>query len=183
MDFSPTPGELELRRLVRTALADPAVRTALDAVLGSRQPDPDPRPLYRELGRHGVLAPHWPAEYGGLGTTAAEAAAAVAELTAAGVPDMPHVLSVQIVGAFLLTAGTPAQKSRHLPPLAAGTSLANVLYSEPDVGSDLASLSCTATPDGGGYRLDGVKVYGIGSARCELGLCAARTRVSDNRYD
>ncbi len=183
MDFGHTEREERLRAEVAAVLGEPPVREALDAVLADPAPEPDVRALYRELGRRGLLAAHWPVEYGGRGVSRAEAALVVAELVRAGVPDMQQVLSVQIVGSFLLAAGSEEQKRRHLPAMAAGERFATVLYTEPEVGSDLAAITTTAEPDGDGYRLSGVKVYGLKSGMSDIALCAARTRWGVSRYD
>lgn len=183
MDFGTSEREAALRAEVRAALTEPAVRAELDAVRVGGGREPDVRPLYRELGRRGLLAVGWPAEYGGRGLTQADAAAVIEELVHGGVPDMLHVLSVQIVGLFLLQAGSDEQKARHLPALAAGQRFATVLYTEPEVGSDLASLRTRAVRVDDGYRLSGVKVYGLKSGMSDLGLCAARTGDGPSKYD
>ncbi|MFF8393074.1 acyl-CoA dehydrogenase family protein [Streptomyces sp. NPDC016172] len=171
-----------MRREVRDVLALPESREALSSLAG--EPEPDARPLYRILGRHGLLAVSWPAAYGGRDADHTEAAAVIEELVHGGVPDMLHVLSVQIVGLFLLQAGSEEQKARYLPALAAGERFATVLYTEPDVGSDLASLGTRAIREGdGGYRLSGTKVYGLKSGFSDVGLCAARTGEGSNKYD
>jgi alkylation response protein AidB-like acyl-CoA dehydrogenase len=100
-----------------------------------------------------------------------------------GVPDLTHVLSIDIVGLFLLLAGTPEQKARFLPPLARGEAAATVIYTEPDSGSDLSSLQTRAEPDGDGWRLYGRKVYSMKCEFADYALCAARTKVTDNKFD
>ncbi|HEX8008721.1 MAG TPA: acyl-CoA dehydrogenase family protein [Trebonia sp.] len=183
MHFASNGSERAFRAEVRDVLANPTVRDALDAVRSSGDREPDVRPLYRELGRHGLLAVSWPVEYGGRGASHADAAAVIEELVRGGVPDMLHVLSVQIVGLFLLQAGSAEQKARYLPAMAAGDRFATVLYTEPEVGSDLAALSTVAVRDGDGYRLRGVKVYGLKSGMSDLALCAARTGPGATKYD
>ncbi|MGC5033781.1 acyl-CoA dehydrogenase family protein [Micromonospora sp. DT229] len=182
MDFAETAQEAKLRAEVREVLAAPAVTAALQAVLGSPG-EADVRPLYRELGRHGLLAVSWPEAYGGRGARHTEAAAVIEELVHHGVPDMVHVLSIQIVGLFLLQAGSAEQQAALLPALASGERFATVLYTEPEVGSDLASLGTTATRQGDGWSLTGVKVWGLKSTMSDLALCAARTGDGSSRYD
>jgi alkylation response protein AidB-like acyl-CoA dehydrogenase len=172
-----------LRAEVRQVLARPEVREELARVRDGGLREPDVRPLYRALARHGLLAVSWPVGYGGRGAGHAEAAAVIEELVRGGVPDMLHVLSVQIVGLFLLQAGSPEQKARHLPAMAAGERYATVLYTEPEVGSDLASLRTIAVRDGDGYRITGTKVYGLKSGVSDLGLCAVRTSTGSSKYD
>ncbi len=183
MNFGDSGNETALRAEVHDVLAKPGVRDALTAVVTSAEPEPDVRPLYRALAQHGLLAVNWPVEYGGRGASHAEAAAVMEELVRGGVPDMLHVLSVQIVGLFLLQAGSDEQKATYLPRLASGERFATVLYTEPEVGSDLASLRTSAVPDGDGYRLSGVKVYGLKSGMSDIGLCAVRTGRGARKYE
>ena len=172
----------ELRDEVQRVLATDEVRAEL-AALAEGGPEPDVRPLYRAIARHGLLAPSWPVQYGGRGASHTEAAAVIEELVLGGVPDMLQVLSVQIVGLFLLQAGTEEQKVRYLPALASGERYATVLYTEPGVGSDLASLTTAAVRDGDGYRITGTKVYGLKSGVSDIGLCAVRTSTGATKYD
>lgn len=168
--------ESPLREEVRRFLAGPAVRDEL-AALNQLGPGEEPGHLeiYRALGRRGWLAANWPVEFGGLGLRAVDAAAVAEELSLAGVPDVAHVLSVDIVGAFLLLAGTDEQRSRYLPGLASGELIATVLYSEPEVGSDLGALRTRAERQGAGWRITGRKVYSQKSQFSRHALCAART--------
>lgn len=164
---------------VRALLAGPEARRAL----AKTRTDGDPRPLYRLLGEHRLLAVSWPRAYGGRELSARCAAAVVGELIAGGVPEVLHTLSVQICGNFLLTAGTEEQRAAALPGLASGRRAATVLYSEPGVGSDLSALRTTAVPTGnGGWRLTGHKVYSVGTALADFGLVAARTSVEPTAY-
>ena len=174
----------EYRRHVRTLLAAPPVRAELAALHARPGTDPDVRALYRELGRRGLLAVNWPTRYGGEGRDLLDAAVAGEELARAGVPDTLYVNTVQIVGLFLLMAGSEQQKAMHLPPLARGERFASVLYTEPGSGSDLGSLSTVAVPEAtGGWRLSGVKAYHLKSDLTDIGLCAARTGPAGGRYD
>jgi alkylation response protein AidB-like acyl-CoA dehydrogenase len=184
MDYGFSKEQELFRQEVRTLLADEPVRAAIGRLRGDDEPEPDVRPLYRELGRRGLLAPNWPTEYGGSGRGLVEAAIAAEELVRAGVPDTLHVNTIQIVGLFILMAGTPRQKAAHLPALARGERFASVLYTEPGCGSDLGSLATTARRDtDGDWRLSGVKVFSMKTHLADLGLCAARTGVPDSRYE
>lgn len=138
--------------------------------------------VYRRLGERGWLAVNWPAEHGGLGAGIVEKAILTEEMILHGVPDVVHTLSVDIVGLAIQRLGTEEQKRQWLPPIAAGDSVGCVLLSEPEVGSDLGSLSTRAEPDGDGWRLYGRKVYNLKSQFADLALCAARTTSSDVRF-
>jgi alkylation response protein AidB-like acyl-CoA dehydrogenase len=177
--------EQALREEVRHALSTAEMRSALGSyrAAAAAGEDPDPRPAYRLLGARRLLAVHWPREYGGRGQPPIDHAAVVEELTLAGVPDTLHTLSVQIVGSFLVSAATVAQRARWLPPLAAGELGAAVLYSEPEAGSDLTALSTRAEPaPDDGWRLTGRKVYGVQTRYAGVGLCLARTADAATPY-
>lgn len=182
LTYTAAPDRTSPRAQVRAALAEPEVQELLDRLATPGVREPDVRPLYRALGRRGLLAVNWPEEYGGLGLGLADAAAVAEELVRAGVPDTLHVNSVQIVGLFLLMAGTPEQKSRHLPALADGTAFASVLYTEPGTGSDLAALETVATAYDGGFELTGTKSFSLKSDITDIALCAARTGEPGGRY-
>ncbi|GAB1823635.1 acyl-CoA dehydrogenase family protein [Herbidospora sp. RD11066] len=168
----------EVRRTLRSAEVQAAVREATS----TGGVEKDQRPLYRLLGDLGLLAVHWPVEFGGAGRPLTDAAIVAEELVRAGVPDTLHVNTIQIVGQFLLMAGTDEQKRRHLPALARGERFASVLYTEPDAGSDLGALRTVAEPDGDGYRVTGTKVFSLKTRFVDLGLCAARTTPDAGKY-
>lgn len=178
-----TAGQRVFRRQVRDFFAEDRVRRAVDA-LQDHAPGEESGLLevYRWLGERGWLAASWPVEYGGLGLTAVEAGIVLEEMVFHGVPEDQHVLSIDTVGQFLLQAGTPEQRARHLPPLARGEQIATVLFTEPHCGSDLAALRTRAVPDGDGWRLTGRKVFNQKSQFGEFALCAARTSHGPVRY-
>ncbi|WP_432841891.1 acyl-CoA dehydrogenase family protein [Dactylosporangium sp. CA-092794] len=138
--------------------------------------------LHRRLGERGWLAPNWPPEYGGLGATIVEQAILSEELIRHWVPDNVHTLGIDIVGLALHLFGTGEQKARLLPGLARGETTASVLFSEPEIGSDLASLTTRAEPDGDGWRLYGRKVYSMKTHLSDFALCAARTSSGPVSY-
>ena len=81
----------------------------------------------------------------------------------------------EIIGTAILKGGTPQQKARWLPPIAAGERMCAVAVTEPDVGSDVAAVSTTARRDGGDWVLDGVKTWCTFAGRAEYLLVLART--------
>ncbi|MFE0704995.1 acyl-CoA dehydrogenase family protein [Streptomyces sp. NPDC058872] len=182
MRFGFTEDQERFRADVRKTLRSAAVQAEAAAATGAFGVEPDARPLYRLLGELGLLAVHWPVEYGGQGRSLTDAAIVAEELVRAGVPDTFHVNTVQIVGQFLLMAGSDEQKRRYLPAIARGESFASVLYTEPDAGSDLGGLRAVAEPDGDGYRITGTKVFSLKTRFVDLGLCAARTTQGTGKY-
>lgn len=181
--FGESDEQAAWREQVRAELAGPVIGEAIAALRADPAREPDIRPVYRAVGERGLLAVDWPEKYGGRGMTAVEAAIVTEELFRAGVPDNVFVNTVQIVGRFLLLAGTPAQKERYLPAIARGEMFASILYTEPGVGSDLASLRTTAVPYGDGYRLTGTKVFTLKGHLTHIALCAARTGEEGSRYE
>jgi alkylation response protein AidB-like acyl-CoA dehydrogenase len=175
MDFGLTAETIHFRGRVRDVLAEPEICVLATRLTQVADGDQGERELYRLLGKAGILGVSWPAEYGGQGMGFEHAALVGEELGRAGIPDSLYVNGIQTVGQLLLAAGTSAQKARLLPGLASGELLACVLYSEPDTGSDLASLTCAATHTDDGFELTGTKVFGLKCGLADIGLCAART--------
>jgi len=182
MDFGLTDRHEQYRDEVRHELRGAAVQAALADVPVGDIGGPELRRLYRLLGERGLLAPHWPAEYGGQGRTFAEGIIVAEELVRSGIPDTLHISTIQIVGQFLLLIGTPEQKRRYLPGMARGDAYVSVLFTEPESGSDLGSLSTVAEPDGTGFLISGTKVFNLKAQLAAYALCAARTTHGDSKY-
>lgn len=184
MDFALTQEQQQFRGTIQSFFAEQRVQAILQA-LDRAQPreEEHPRQIYQWLGERGWLAAHWPREYGGLGKTAIEAAIVSEEMALAGVPDTIHVNTIDIVGTFLLLAGTPEQKRRLLLPMARGDMVISVLYTEAGAGSDLSALTTRAQYDGTRFKLYGRKIYSLKSFLAEYGLAAVRTQVTGNPYE
>jgi alkylation response protein AidB-like acyl-CoA dehydrogenase len=183
MELSLSPEQRDFQAEVRAFLRTPEVREELARVWEApRREEIHPERVYRWLGERGWLAVNWPKPFGGLGKTMVEASIVGEEMIFNGVPDTVHVNTVDIIGFFLLLVATPAQKQRLLLPIARGELNISVLYSEPGVGSDLASLQTRAERDGDGFRLYGTKVFSLRTQFSTYGLCAARTNFQADRY-
>ena len=143
----------------------PAVRTWLAA---------HPRPSGRELARAGWVAPHWPAPWGHDAGVAFQLAVDE-ELQRAGVtlPDNP--IGIGWAGPTILAAGTDEQRDRHLLPLLSGEEVWCQLFSEPDAGSDLASLTTRAELDGDEWVVTGRKIWSTSADVAAFGILLART--------
>jgi alkylation response protein AidB-like acyl-CoA dehydrogenase len=178
-----TPEQQQFRADVCRLLSDDAVR---EEVAQSRRvpygQEPGLLDVHRRLGKQGWLAVNWPERYGGGGATIVEKAILTEEMIRHGVPENVHSLGVDIVGNAINLFGTPEQKERFLPGLARGEITANVLFSEPGVGSDLASLSTRAEPEGDSWRLYGKKIYNMKAQHSDFALCAARTSTGPVNY-
>ncbi|HKE19166.1 MAG TPA: acyl-CoA dehydrogenase family protein [Kofleriaceae bacterium] len=112
------------------------------------------------LHRAGLLGFDVPREYGGQGVSPERAAVVGQELVRVRAPFMVNLLGLRWAGPTILTYGTEEQKRRLLPPLLAADEIWCQGFSEPGAGSDLASLTTRAEPDGaGGWRVTGHKVW------------------------
>lgn len=178
-------GEPELRDGIRDLLSRPDMHDELERVWStpSHEECPHPEKVYRELGARGWLAPHWPREYGGLGTSAYAAAVTAEELALHGVPDSVRVNTIDNAGATILAAGSEEQRRRYCPGMAAGETVFSVLFTEPHAGSDLGGITTSAEPVGGSWRLTGSKTWNARTSRAQFGICVARTQGhGDNAY-
>jgi alkylation response protein AidB-like acyl-CoA dehydrogenase len=117
----------------------------------------------------------WPETYGGRGTGPAEHYAVQEELARARAPELVGRIGVNLVGPTLLAHGTDAQKTRWLPAILPARELWCQLFSEPDAGSDLASVKTRATPVDDGWVLDGQKVWTSYAQFADWGICLARS--------
>ena len=174
----------ELRQEVRALLSSPEVQEELAGL--TRAADGSQihaRRAYAALGSAGLLAPHWPKEFGGRGGTTSDAAEVAEEMALAGVPDSAHVNTTLNIGETLLKFGNKQQKAAYLPAIASGTLVGCVLYSEPGVGSDLGALTTEAVPTDTGWELTGRKIWAVHVPDADLGVCAARVPGSGNRYE
>ncbi len=154
----------------RNAMSDEAFRQEFRAWLQTNYPeewrrpivlrlqDEDERRWLRMLHEHGWRLPTWPKEHGGMGLSLAKQLIYHEELErhgAARALDSGGVL----LGPVLIKYGTPEQQARFLPEIARGEVLWAQGYSEPNAGSDLASLRTTAVRDGDHYIINGTKIW------------------------
>ncbi len=107
----------------------------------------------------GWAVPTWPVEYGGRGLSALESAVVGEAFAAAGAPLTRATGGELLVGPTLLRFGTAIQKSRFLPPIAAGTETWCQGFSEPQAGSDLAAVATRAVRDGDEFVINGHKIW------------------------
>ncbi len=113
---------------------------------------------FMTLSRKGWLAPLWPREYGGMGLSLAKHLIYVEETERHGCARLPDH-AILMLGPLLIRFGTEAQKREHLPKILSGERIWCQGYSEPNAGSDLASLSTEAVLDGDCYVVNGQKIW------------------------
>ncbi len=174
-----TDAQLRLRDELRAyfaTLVTPAERAAL-AVDSHGE-------MYEEIiarmGRDGWLGLGWPVEYGGRGYGAVEQQIFVSEAVRADVPY--PVVTLQTVGPTLQRFGSPEQQRYFLPRILAGEVHFAIGYSEPDAGTDLASLRTRARREGDEYVIDGQKIYTTGAHRADYIWLACRTDPDAPRH-
>ena len=112
----------------------------------------------RILFERGWGAPSWPREFGGTGWTAIQRLIFDQECALASAPRVP-AMGLSLVAPIIIAYGTPAQQQRFLPGILSGTDLWCQGYSEPQAGSDLASLQTSAVRDGDAYVTQGTKIW------------------------
>lgn len=158
-----TPEQHRLRLQVRdyfNALMTPELRQRLR---GAESGD-EYRQTIRQMGRDGWLAVGWPKQHGGQGLSATEQLIFFEEANIAGAP-LPFV-TISTVGPALMEHGTPQQKAQFLPGIAAGETIFAIGYSEPQAGSDLATLKTQARLEGdlqtGHFVVNGNKLWTSG---------------------
>ncbi|NWJ70358.1 acyl-CoA dehydrogenase family protein [Pseudonocardia sp. ICBG1122] len=136
----------------------------------------------RRLGERGWLGMTIPTEYGGHGRTALERYVVTEELLAAGAPVAAHWISDRQIGPSLLRHGTEEQRRAFLPGIARGEVYFGIGMSEPDSGSDLASVRTRATRVDGGWRLSGTKVWTSGAHHAHAFFALVRTEPRDDAH-
>jgi alkylation response protein AidB-like acyl-CoA dehydrogenase len=167
--------------------SESAFREELRGWLAENPPTPEPeqggedahyawrRDWQRRLYDGGWAAPAWPQEYGGRGASLTESAIYFEELGRARVPLPANVLGLLLGGPTLMVWGSDEQKHRHLPPILSAEEIWCQGFSEPDAGSDLASLKTRAVKDGDQWVVSGQKVWTSGAQYSKWCMLVART--------
>lgn len=155
-------------------------------VEGSDQLEGDALTWRKRIGEKGWGAPTWPSEYGGGGLNHFEARVLQEEMNAAGAINPIPLLAgmgITMVGPTILEYGTEDQKQRHIPPLARGEVRWCVGYSEPNAGSDLASLTTKAEDNGDYWLINGQKTWTSGADISQWCGALVRTDPSAKKRD
>lgn len=166
------------------------IRTFLDEerAAGTWEPHPSSwgaynQDLTRKMGAKGWIGLTWPKEYGGAERSYLDRYVLTEELLAAGAPAGAHWVADRQSGPLILNFGTDHQKQTFLPPITRGESYFCIGMSEPDSGSDLASIRSRATKVDGGYRLSGTKIWTSWAHNANYIITLCRTEApSDNRH-
>jgi len=173
MDLRESPEQLELRKELRAYFAallpEEKRRKAGEEGVGGQYF----REVVKLLGQDGWLGIGWPKEYGGQGRSIEEQFVFFDEVQRAGLP-FPFV-TVNTVGPTLMKYGTEEQKERFLPGILAGDIVFAIGYTEPEAGTDLASLKTRAVLDGEDFVVDGNKIFTSGANTADYVWLACRT--------
>jgi alkylation response protein AidB-like acyl-CoA dehydrogenase len=171
-----------------------AFRTELRAWLAAhvpRAPVPDDedrrrdfqRAWQRELAGAGYVGIQWPREYGGRGASLNEQIIFTEEMARARAPEILDAVAVNIVGSVLIHAGSPAQRQRLLPRILPADDIWCLGFSEPNAGSDLASLKCRAERDGDHWVVSGQKVWSSKAHFADWLLLLVRTDSEARKHE
>ncbi|MFF4848360.1 acyl-CoA dehydrogenase family protein [Streptomyces sp. NPDC001194] len=166
MHLAPTEGQLRLRAELREYFHD--------LLPGGPPEDPAAqRALLRRIGADGLLGLGWPVEYGGQGRGPDEQFVFFDEAYRAGAP--VSMVTLNTVGPTLMKYGTPEQKDFFLPRILSGEIVFAIGYSEPEAGTDLASLRTRAVRDGADWVVDGQKIFTSNAQSADWIWLACRT--------
>jgi hypothetical protein len=160
----------EVRSFINEEIRQGTFIPHCDSWLGGFSPE-----FSRKIGERGWLGMTWPEEYGGHGRSALERFVVTEELLAAGAPVAAHWIGDRQTGPLLLRYGTELQRQKFLPKLAAGEIYFAIGLSEPDTGSDLASVRTTAKKVPNGWSVTGSKVWTSGAHRSHYMVTLLRT--------
>jgi alkylation response protein AidB-like acyl-CoA dehydrogenase len=174
MDFDLGDGAAALRSRLRDIIA----AHVADDWLGAFTDDPADldaaQRFCKVLAGEGLLTVAWPTEYGGGGGSLWDQTVVREEMWAHHEPRGAQYMGLNWVGPAIMAHGTPEQKRRHLPAIAAGDVIWCQGFSEPEAGSDLAALRTRAVPDGDGWQITGQKIWTSYAGMAQWCVLAAR---------
>ncbi|AFM19049.1 acyl-CoA dehydrogenase [Mycolicibacterium chubuense NBB4] len=175
MDFDMGKRADDLRRELR----DLVKQHVPDQFLGAFTDDPadlaTAQQFCRTLAEKNLLCLAWPQEFGGGGASVWEQTVVREEMWAHHEPRGAQYMGVNWVGPIIMRHGTTEQQRKHLPPIAAGEVIWCQGFSEPEAGSDLASLRTTARPDAEGWLVSGQKIWTSYATMAQWCFLLART--------
>ena len=153
---------------------------------GGRNPEidhPDQKLWCDRMAERGWTVPHWPREYGGGGLGKEEVKVLRQEMARINARTPLDSFGISMLGPALLQFGTEAQKLEHLPKIARGEIRWCQGYSEPNAGSDLASLATKAEDKGDHYLINGQKIWTSYADKADWIFCLVRTDNSGSKHE
>ena len=186
--------ELEaFRRDVRSWLSENCPKSMCQPVKGfedfysgGRDPEivnPDQKVWCDRMAKKGWTVPHWPEEYGGGGLSSEEVNVLQQEMKAIGARRPLDSFGISMLGPAMLEFATEEQKLEHLPPICRGDIRWCQGYSEPNAGSDLASLQTKAEDKGDHFLINGQKIWTSYADKCDWIFCLVRTDSSGTKHE
>ncbi|MET8651137.1 acyl-CoA dehydrogenase family protein [Nocardia aurea] len=175
MDFTMGGSAAELRGELRRLIAEEVPADFLGAFTDNPSDLAVAQRFCRVLAEHGLLCAAWPEDFGGGGASVWEQTVVREEMWAHHEPRGAQYMGVNWVGPTLMRHGTADQQRKHLPPIARGEVIWCQGFSEPDSGSDLASLRTAARRDGDGWRISGQKIWTSYASMAQWCFLLART--------
>ena len=182
MDFSLDEAQLAWVEEVRGFLDAEFDQAARETVRrgGGEWSGPAIRDFRRRLVERGWLSLTWPEEHGGRGRSMVDQVLLMDEFAYVGAPAID--MTASSVAPTIIRSGTPEQRARWLPSIRRGEVEFAIGYSEPDAGSDLASLRTTAVRDGDEWVINGQKTWNTGAEYCTHEWLACRTNPDVARH-
>ena len=162
------------------------IRGFEDIYNGGRKPEvshPDQVVWCERMASRGWTVPEWPVAYGGAGLSKAEAKVLREEMALIGARTPLDSFGISMLGPALLHFGNESQKLEHLPPIARGEIRWCQGYSEPNAGSDLASLATKAEDKGDHYLINGQKIWTSYADKADWIFCLVRTDNSGSKHE
>lgn len=182
MDFSWTEEDQALRHRIRSFIERELPDNWNELTRhgpGSREQTEFSMEFCPKLAQEGLLVPHWPKEWGGGMRPTWEHFILGEEMWAAGEPRGAQYMNVNWIGPTLMRYGSEEQKQRYIPEMAQGKAIWCQGFSEPNAGSDLASLRTRAVRDGDDYVINGSKIWTSYAALAGQCFLLARTGGAD----
>jgi alkylation response protein AidB-like acyl-CoA dehydrogenase len=183
VDFSMGEQAAELRAELRRLIAEHVPPDFLGAFTDDPADLATAQRFCRTLAQRGLLCLAWPEEFGGRGASAWEQTVVREEMWAQHEPRGAQYMGVNWVGPAIMRHGRPEQQAAHLPPIAGGEVIWCQGFSEPDSGSDLASLRTTArrSDDGDGWLVTGQKIWTSYALMAQWCFLLARTSRGEKK--
>ena len=182
MDFRWTPEDERFRQEIRAVLREELPPDWL-ARVGGDEEEGGPRSEFEaefahKMGQRGWLTVGWPKEYGGMGWPIFQQMIFNEEMAKHKAPRKFTNAGPRMAGPVIMLHGTEEQKKRHLQPIARGETIWCQLFSEPNAGSDLASLQTRAEDMGDYFLVNGQKIWTSQAHDAQWGIMLARTNPS-----
>lgn len=175
MDLTFTKEEEDFRVMIREWIGA-NLSDEIKESKGLRSSREDTHAWYKKLAEKGWHCPSWPEEYGGPGWTLAQRYIFADESSKIGAPGLSF--GVTMIGPLIIECGSDWHKERFLPPIASADEIWCQGYSEPNAGSDLASLALRAEKDGDEYVLNGQKTWTSSADAASWIFLLARTDIT-----